>query len=99
MDDTSGGTVAAPVLVVRTLDDARILRERIVDHYFWTEIAGVSLKVVGPLPVPGPPTTLEDAGDGHGVFTWDGPTVVAYGVRRSVAKLRATARSLSAVTW
>jgi 3-phenylpropionate/trans-cinnamate dioxygenase ferredoxin reductase subunit len=67
----------------------------IVDHYFWTDIAGVALKVVGPLPVPGAPSTLEDAGDGHGLFVWDGPTVVAYGVRRSVPKLRATASSLT----
>jgi 3-phenylpropionate/trans-cinnamate dioxygenase ferredoxin reductase subunit len=81
--------VAAASILGQDVDDP------ILDHYFWTDIAGVSLKVVGALPVPGPPTTLEDADDGHGLFAWDGPTVVAYGVRRSVPKLRATAQGLT----
>jgi 3-phenylpropionate/trans-cinnamate dioxygenase ferredoxin reductase subunit len=81
--------VAAASILGQDVDDP------IVDHYFWSDIAGVSLKAVGPLPVPGAPATLEDAGDGHGLFSWDGPTVVAYGVRRSVPKLRATADGLT----
>ncbi|KAA1378820.1 ferredoxin reductase [Aeromicrobium fastidiosum] len=81
--------VAAAAILGQDVEDP------IVDHYFWTEIAGVSVKAVGPLPVAGVPTTFEDAGDGHGILTWDGPTVVAYGVRRSVPKLRATARGLT----
>jgi 3-phenylpropionate/trans-cinnamate dioxygenase ferredoxin reductase subunit len=82
------GRVAASSVMGQDVEDP------IVDHYFWTDIAGVPLKVVGTLPVSGTPDVLEDAGDGHGLFSWDGPTVVAYGVRRSVPKLRATAQGL-----
>lgn len=80
--------VAAASVLGQHVDDP------IVDDYFWTEIAGVSVKVVGPLPLKGVPTVLEDAGDGHGVLAWDGRTVAALGVRRPVPKLRALARDL-----
>lgn len=82
------GRVAAASVLGQDVDDP------IVDEYFWTEIAGLSLKVVGPLPLVGAPTTLEDAGDGRGILAWDGQTVVALGVRRTVPQLRAMARDL-----
>lgn len=66
----------------------------VTDHYFWTEIAGVSLKAVGPLPLVGAPTVLEDAGDGAGLYAWEGPSVVAFGINRSLPRLRKTAREL-----
>ncbi|MDE3721921.1 FAD-dependent oxidoreductase [Nocardiopsis sp. N85] len=66
------------------------------DDFFWTEVAGLAIKVVGPLPVTGEPTTRDgDPGTGRALLTWDRPdgrsTVVAYGLRKSVAALRALA--------
>lgn len=80
------GRVAAAAVLGQSVDTA------IVDDYFWSEIAGVSLKVVGPLPVDGTPEVLEDAGSGHGLLAWGTSTVVAYGIRRSVPRLRAALR-------
>lgn len=80
--------VAAATIMGQDVEDP------IVDPYFWTDVAGVQLKVVGPLPVSGTPSTLEDAGDGLGLLAWDDTTVVAHGVRRSVPRLRAAARAL-----
>ena len=67
-----------------------------VDDYFWTEILGVSIKVVGPLPLCGEPTSVEgELSASSALLTWHHPdggsTVVAYGVRKPVPKLRALA--------
>lgn len=80
------GRVAAAAVLGQSVDTA------IVDDYFWSEIAGVSLKVVGPLPVEGTPEVLEDAGSGHGLLAWGTSTVVAYGIRRSAPRLRGVLR-------
>ncbi|WP_408897561.1 NAD(P)/FAD-dependent oxidoreductase [Nocardioides sp. R1-1] len=67
------------------------------DDYFWTEILGLAIKVAGPLPVDGPPASVEgdlDAGDA--TLRWDAPgtasTVVAYGRKIPVGRLRAMTR-------
>ncbi len=85
---TQGRVAAASVLGLPV--DAPV-----VDHYFWTEIAGLPLKVVGPLPLEGEPRVLEDAGEGTGLLAWGSSAVVAYGIRRSVPRLRAVLRELS----
>ncbi|MEU2122556.1 NAD(P)/FAD-dependent oxidoreductase [Nocardia niwae] len=69
------------------------------DDYFWTEILGLSIKIVGPLPVAGEPTTVEGSlADGSALLRWDlgdaRATVVAYGIRKPVPKLRAMANLL-----
>ncbi|MGW2724041.1 hypothetical protein [Streptomyces sp. NPDC001492] len=66
------------------------------DDYFWTEIIGVSIKVVGPPPLHGEPASVEgNLSDESALLTWEHPdgrsTVVAYGVRTAVRKLRALA--------
>ncbi|MBV6762303.1 NAD(P)/FAD-dependent oxidoreductase [Rhodococcus opacus] len=66
------------------------------DDYFWTEIANLPLKVVGPLPVSGEPTSIEGSvPDGNALLRWDQPsgqsTVVAFGKRVPVGRLRAMA--------
>ncbi|MEV3971424.1 FAD-dependent oxidoreductase [Streptomyces sp. NPDC050698] len=66
------------------------------DDYFWTEVAGLTVKVVGRLPLLGEPTTVQGSvADGRALLTWshaDGTsTAVAYGLRRPVAALRALA--------
>lgn len=63
------------------------------DDYFWTEVLGLSIKVVGPLPAQGAPTILEGSvDDGAALLEWthaDGrKTVVAYGIKKPVGKLR-----------
>lgn len=63
------------------------------DDYFWTEVLGLSVKVVGPLPAQGAPTILEGSvDDGSALLEWtheDGRrTVVAYGIKKPVGKLR-----------
>jgi NADPH-dependent 2,4-dienoyl-CoA reductase/sulfur reductase-like enzyme len=67
------------------------------DDYFWTEILGLPIKVAGPLPVDSPPTSVEgdlDAGDA--ILRWEtpatAPTVVAYGRKIPVGRLRAMTR-------
>lgn len=80
------GRVAAATVLGQPVDTP------IVDDYFWSEIAGVSLKVVGCLPVEGEPEVLEDAGSGHGLLAWGRSTVVACGIRRSAPRLRAVLR-------
>ncbi|MEU7723459.1 NAD(P)/FAD-dependent oxidoreductase [Streptomyces tibetensis] len=70
------------------------------DDYFWTEIAGLAVKVVGPLPLIGEPTSVQGSvTDGRALLTWshaDGTsTVVAYGLRKPVAALRALAATSS----
>ncbi|WP_433683973.1 FAD-dependent oxidoreductase [Nocardia sp. CA-119907] len=64
------------------------------DDYFWTELLGLSIKVVGPLPLTGEPTHIQgNLADGSALLTWnDGggrATVVAYGIRKPVTRLRA----------
>ncbi|MDQ1181620.1 NAD(P)/FAD-dependent oxidoreductase [Rhodococcus sp. SORGH_AS_0301] len=63
------------------------------DDYFWTEVLGLSIKVVGPLPLVGAPTVLEGSvKDGSALLEWthdDGRrTVVAYGMKKAVRLLR-----------
>jgi 3-phenylpropionate/trans-cinnamate dioxygenase ferredoxin reductase subunit len=67
------------------------------DDYFWTEIFKLPLKVVGPLPVAGEPTSIEgDLAGGDALLRWDRPegpsTVVAFGRRVPVGRLRALVR-------
>ncbi|MDV6260104.1 NAD(P)/FAD-dependent oxidoreductase [Rhodococcoides yunnanense] len=67
------------------------------DDYFWTEIPGLSIKVVGPLPLQGEPTVLEGSvDDGSALLQWnheDGrTTIVAYGMKKAVGLLRRLAR-------
>ncbi|MFF0163791.1 NAD-binding protein [Streptomyces sp. NPDC005263] len=76
------------------LDPAGAVR----DDYFWTEIAGLALKVVGPLPPVGEPTTVDGSmTEGRALLTWQHPgcrsTVVAYGLRKPVSALRVLAGS------
>ncbi|MGA5417986.1 FAD-dependent oxidoreductase [Streptomyces pseudogriseolus] len=64
------------------------------DDYFWTEVAGLAVKIVGWLPLVGSPTTVQGSvAEGCALLTWshaDGAsTVVAYGLRKPVAALRA----------
>ncbi|MFD5401364.1 NAD(P)/FAD-dependent oxidoreductase [Streptomyces griseorubiginosus] len=66
------------------------------DDYFWTEVTGLSVKIVGRLPLLGEPTTVQGSvADGRALLTWshaDGTaTAVAYGLRKPVAALRALA--------
>lgn len=66
------------------------------DDYFWTEILGLSIKVVGPLPPRGEPDLVEGSvPGGSALLTWLGEngqrTVVSYGKRIPVPKLRALA--------
>ncbi|MEU5259679.1 NAD(P)/FAD-dependent oxidoreductase [Amycolatopsis sp. NPDC021455] len=67
-----------------------------LDDYFWTEILGLSIKVVGPLPPLGEPDLVEGSvPGGSALLTWLGEngqrTVVSYGKRIPVPKLRALA--------
>ncbi|UGT67886.1 NAD(P)/FAD-dependent oxidoreductase [Nocardia gipuzkoensis] len=76
------------------------LRSTPTDDYFWTEILGLAIKIVGPLPVAGEPTVLEGSlADGAALLRWDAgaarSTVVAYGIRKPVPRLRAMANTLS----
>ncbi|WP_217185644.1 FAD-dependent oxidoreductase [Streptomyces sp. AC495_CC817] len=66
------------------------------DDYFWTEVAGLTVKIVGRLPLLGEPTTVQGSvADGRALLTWshaDGTsTAVACGLRKPVAALRALA--------
>ncbi|WP_309500348.1 NAD(P)/FAD-dependent oxidoreductase [Streptomyces shenzhenensis] len=66
------------------------------DDYFWTEVAGLTVKIVGRLPLLGEPATVPGSmADGRALLTWshaDGTsTAVAYGLRKPVAALRALA--------
>jgi len=66
------------------------------DDYFWTEVAGLTVKIVGRLPLIGEPTTVQGSvPDGRALLTWshaDGTsTAVAYGLRKPVTALRALA--------
>ena len=66
----------------------------ITDDYFWTEIAGVSLKAVGALPLSGEPEVLEEGDDDSAILAWGDQAVVAYGMRRSLPQLRGLARGV-----
>ncbi|OZC75145.1 ferredoxin reductase [Rhodococcus sp. 06-462-5] len=73
------------------------------DDYFWTEILGLSIKVVGPLPLRGEPTILEGSMDeGSALLQWnhdDGrTTIVAFGIKKPVGLLRRLARDSSVST-
>lgn len=76
---------------------------RPTDDYFWTEILGLPIKVVGPLPLDGAPTTVEgDVDAGDAILHWDRPdrraTVVAFGRKVPVGRLRAIARNGDPIT-
>ncbi|MGV8872382.1 MAG: NAD(P)/FAD-dependent oxidoreductase [Rhodococcus sp. (in: high G+C Gram-positive bacteria)] len=73
------------------------------DDYFWTEILGLSIKVVGPLPLHGAPTVLEGSvEDGSALLQWshdDGRvTIVAFGIKKAVGLLRRLARDAAVPT-
>ncbi|CCQ13702.1 FAD-dependent pyridine nucleotide-disulfide oxidoreductase [Rhodococcus sp. AW25M09] len=73
------------------------------DDYFWTEILGLSIKVVGPLPLQGDPTVLEGSvEDGSALLQWsheDGRiTIVAFGIKKPVGLLRRLARERAVPT-
>ncbi|MFI0510865.1 NAD(P)/FAD-dependent oxidoreductase [Streptomyces sp. WSLK1-5] len=73
------------------------------DDYFWTEVAGLTVKIVGHVPLTGEPTAVRGSvADGRALLTWshaDGTsTVVAYGLRKPVAALRALAATSSPPT-
>lgn len=67
------------------------------DDYFWTEILGLPIKVAGPLPLDSPPVSIEgDLEAGDAILRWEtpgtAPTVVAYGRKVPVGRLRAMTR-------
>jgi 3-phenylpropionate/trans-cinnamate dioxygenase ferredoxin reductase component len=67
--------------------------DRATDDYFWTELLGEPVKVVGELPLVGDPEVLEEQAAGD-VLRWpdgDGWSVVAWGLKRPVPRLRALA--------
>ncbi|GAB2636274.1 NAD(P)/FAD-dependent oxidoreductase [Nocardia goodfellowii] len=69
-----------------------------VDDYFWTEVLGMSIKIVGPVPPHGAPTVLDGSVEaGSALLEWvnqDGrKTIAAYGKKLPIGKLRALARS------
>lgn len=71
---------------------------RPTDDYFWTEILGLPIKIAGPLPLAGEPTSVDgDVEAGDAVLRWDRPgrgtTAVAFGRKVPVGRLRAIARS------
>ncbi len=73
------------------------------DDYFWTEILGLAIKVVGPLPLHGDPTVLEGSvDDGSALLQWnhdDGrKTIVAFGMKKPVGLLRRLARESAVPT-
>lgn len=68
------------------------------DDYFWTEILGLPIKVVGPLPVVGDPTSVDGSvAEGDAVMQWLHPsgssTAVSWGRRIPVPRLRAMAQA------
>ncbi|WP_269787754.1 FAD-dependent oxidoreductase [Streptomyces guryensis] len=70
------------------------------DDYFWTEVAGLAVKIVGRLPLIGEPAMVQGSvADGRALLSWnhaDGTaTAVAYGLRKPVAALRGLAATSS----
>lgn len=70
------------------------------DDYFWTEILGTSIKVLGSLPLRGAPSHIDgDPAAGSALLIWnrvsESPTLVAYGIRKPVTRLRTMAASLT----
>lgn len=73
-----------------------------IDDYFWTEILGLPIKVVGPMPVHGDPALIEgDVSAGDAILRWESPgtapTVMAYGRKIAVRRLRSMARQADRV--
>lgn len=71
---------------------------RPTDDYFWTEVLGVAIKVAGPLPLTGAPSSVDgDVQVGDAILRWDRPgqrtTVVAFGRKVPVGRLRALAHA------
>jgi 3-phenylpropionate/trans-cinnamate dioxygenase ferredoxin reductase component len=92
----SNAVAQAKVAAASVLGEQASIAPR--DDYFWTEILGLAIKVVGPLPVAGPPTTIEGSiADGDALLEWVHPggatTVVSWGRRIPVPRLRAMARA------
>ncbi|MBO2447671.1 FAD-dependent oxidoreductase [Actinomadura barringtoniae] len=66
----------------------------VFDDYFWTEILGGTIKIIGTLPPPGEPQILEGDLERGAVLCWPGsetPTVVAWNLKRPLPRLRALA--------
>jgi 3-phenylpropionate/trans-cinnamate dioxygenase ferredoxin reductase subunit len=71
------------------------------EPYYWTDAFGLAVKIAGPLPVEGPPTSVEGSLEqGSALLRWDRDpqaTAVAVNYHLSVAKLRRlTARAATA---
>lgn len=76
---------------------------RPTDDYFWTEILGLPIKIAGPLPLAGEPTSVDgDVAAGDAVLRWNRPgrgtTAVAFGRKVPVGRLRAIARDGDPIT-
>ncbi|MEU5880503.1 FAD-dependent oxidoreductase [Spirillospora sp. NPDC047279] len=67
----------------------------VFDDYFWTEILGGVVKIIGDLPLEGEPQVLEGSLAEGAVLSWPGrdggSTVVAWGLKRPLPRLRALA--------
>lgn len=65
------------------------------DEYFWTEVLGLAIKVVGSLPLDGAPEVVAGDLDAGALLRWSRPdgraTVVAYGRKIPVGRLRSLA--------
>lgn len=73
------------------------------DDYFWTEILGIPIKVAGPLPLVGEPTSVDgDVDAADAILRWHQPgrgtTAVAFGRKVPVGRLRAIARNDDPIT-
>lgn len=68
----------------------------VTDDYFWTEVCGVPIKVVGPLGLEGAPDFVDGSVEGYdALLTWErsaGKTVVAFGRKVPVGRLRKMAQ-------
>ncbi|HET7690051.1 MAG TPA: FAD-dependent oxidoreductase [Nocardioidaceae bacterium] len=69
------------------------------DDYFWTEVCGVPIKVMGPLGLEAAPDSVDGSLEGYdALLTWErsaGRTVVAFGRKLPVGRLRTMAQGES----
>ncbi|GAA3204124.1 NAD(P)/FAD-dependent oxidoreductase [Actinocorallia longicatena] len=66
----------------------------VFDDYFWTDLLGTAVKVVGDLPLHGPPEILDGTLADGALLRWRTPhstTIVAWGLKRPLPRLRALA--------
>jgi 3-phenylpropionate/trans-cinnamate dioxygenase ferredoxin reductase component len=82
------GRVAAASMLEQPIDDP------IFDHYFWTEVGGMTLKAVGLLPAAGAPSLLEENDSGGALLAFGNEALAALGLRRSVPRLKTLLRDL-----